>query len=384
MLKTKVLPLMRARHHSLQLVHSRIELILYRVRLTALILSALMLAWVPLDLTFLAWNDVKGVVFARVIASLTLGCMIFYKPRSLTPALAARLMAVMLTIPLVFFFYVNSTLVTITWSKDIQFIKSSYAHFPILIAMMLSLFPLTAVEGIAFSMGITTVTIFSLLIHTSPDFMLVDLGTIWIQLVVTALSVVAAMSQLHFMSGFIEFSTRDDMTKCLKRDFGMTLLDTLLATHARKKHPLTIFFIDLDHFKRVNDTFGHDIGDQVLFNAAEAMRTALRKQDSVIRWGGEEFLVILPDTAMKDVGPILERLEINGFGQLPDGEIQTGSMGIAEVIEDLTGTSSELVKLADDRMYKAKRGGGNAIVTKTSRSPLVPALGLTPNSETIP
>ncbi len=126
--------------------------------------------------------------------------------------------------------------------------------------------------------------------------------------------------------------------------------------------PLTVFFVDLDHFKHVNDDFGHDCGDSVLATAARKLRAAFRKQDVLIRWGGEEFLIICPDTDEAAVIPAIERLASLGLGSLPDGSLQTASIGIAEL--DLSSSSPDpiaLVASADARMYQAKQAGRNRI-----------------------
>lgn len=368
---SKIAPLCGTRDHSLTLIQARTDLVCLRVRLTALIAAILMVAWVPIDFAFMPWEGIRGIIIARVIAASALMAILFYKPRSPTPLNISGLLTLLVAIPLLFFCYANGHLQGMAFEEKTLFVKSSYAQFPVLIAMLLSLFPLTAKEGIVIGGSITAITFLASSLPETPAHTLLDQGTIWIQLVVTGLAIIAGMSQLHFMAGFVEYSTIDAMTGCLKRDYGLKLLETLFAVAQRRQTPCCLLFVDLDHFKRVNDTFGHDKGDDVLKDAAARMRKAVRSQDTIVRWGGEEFLIVLPNTSTKDLNPIFERLKSEGLGILPDGSIQTASIGVAECIEDGLKIPLDLVTLADQRMYEAKKGGRNAVTMKSGSFALV-------------
>ena len=120
--------------------------------------------------------------------------------------------------------------------------------------------------------------------------------------------------------------------------------------------------IDLDHFKRVNDTYGHFVGDDVLQAVAGAMRVGTRPYDAVGRWGGEEFLIVCPETNELHAFNAIERLAKLGLGNLPDGTPQTASIGVAEWNPSSSSCDpSALVKSADKRMYQAKQAGRNHI-----------------------
>lgn len=365
MFQDKTASLFGTSGHSLTLVQSRMQLVHARVKLTALIVALLLAAWIPVDLFFMPWDDMRGVVFARALSAALLVWLIFYKPHVLSPFIANAMLVFLLTVPMLFFCYVNMELRGFAWAEQSLFFKSAYAHLPILIVMLLSMFPLTAVEGALLGGGLTLITVIAASISGTPAQMLVEHGTLWIQLVVTVLAVIAGMSQLHFMAGFVEYSTRDDMTGCLKRDYGMSLMDALFAACARKKNPCCFVFVDLDHFKKVNDVFGHHAGDNVLKEAALHLRAVLRRQDAVVRWGGEEFVVIMPDTAAKDAQVVLQRLKEHGLGKRPDGQVQTASIGVAEYLEDGLKNAQETVLLADQRMYAAKQAGRNKVMMKS-------------------
>ncbi|ADN02351.1 sensor domain-containing diguanylate cyclase [Spirochaeta thermophila] len=126
--------------------------------------------------------------------------------------------------------------------------------------------------------------------------------------------------------------------------------------------PFSLILIDLDHFKAINDTFGHGKGDEVLKWIAEALRTQLRSTDIVGRWGGEEFLVLCPETRLSEAGLIATKLgnEIARTSPLPSYRV-TISAGVASFS---TGKSLEdLLKEADKKLYRAKESGRNTIIT---------------------
>ena len=132
------------------------------------------------------------------------------------------------------------------------------------------------------------------------------------------------------------------------------------ARARRFRHPLAIVILDLDHFKRVNDQHGHQIGDQVLAGAARMLSTRVRESDFVARWGGEEFAVIASMTDAAGAARLAEKLrallEVTRFG--PVGSM-TASFGVAEMRPD--DTVESMVRRADEVLYLAKSGGRNQV-----------------------
>src|SRR5690606_29310863 len=112
---------------------------------------------------------------------------------------------------------------------------------------------------------------------------------------VTAL---ANISQLAFMLTLVRQAIHDPLTGMLTRGSGKEILYIQWAAAQRNQQPLALAFIDLDHFKAVNDDFGHDAGDQVLRMFAKQIGKRIRSSDSILRWGGEEFLIIMPNTSL--------------------------------------------------------------------------------------
>ncbi|MEK6267438.1 MAG: diguanylate cyclase [Planococcus sp. (in: firmicutes)] len=139
----------------------------------------------------------------------------------------------------------------------------------------------------------------------------------------------------------------------------------LISNATEKKERLSLLMIDIDHFKHVNDTYGHPIGDKILFELGQVLKNGTRSFDVVSRNGGEEFSVILPDCPHQQAIEIAERIrrsvELHRFQISPKEEIQiTVSIGVATYPETVKDTV-EIVDVADDCLYTAKRTGRNRI-----------------------
>jgi two-component system cell cycle response regulator len=164
-----------------------------------------------------------------------------------------------------------------------------------------------------------------------------------------------------------ELSTIDGLTRALNHRAIHERLGEELERASRYHHPVTVVLADLDFFKRVNDTHGHLTGDAVLRGAALAMRRTLRDSDALGRYGGEEFLALLPETELEAGRQAAERLR-RGLSTLrvplPGGETigVTASFGVAAATELGEGVSADsLVTLADTRLYQAKSAGRNCV-----------------------
>lgn len=153
-----------------------------------------------------------------------------------------------------------------------------------------------------------------------------------------------------------ELATTDGLTGLLNRRFGQEQLDSELASAKRLGHPVGFVLLDIDHFKTVNDRFGHDVGDRVLRDVAVLLKDRARRTDHVARWGGEEFAVILPGSDARGAQAFAETvLEAMRELESPGESLLSASLG---AVAWRKGESvSELVKRADRLMYKAKQSG---------------------------
>ncbi len=169
----------------------------------------------------------------------------------------------------------------------------------------------------------------------------------------------------RLMEHLRENSLRDPMTGLYNRRFLEEYVATLIAFSQRRKSVFSVLMLDLDYFKQVNDSFGHEAGDKVLKTLAETLANSARTSDMVIRYGGEEFLIILMDTSAEDAAIIAEKIRVKVEETkiaLPGTVLQkTISIGISEFPSDAD-SFWQVVKYADVALYEAKKTGRNRVV----------------------
>lgn len=180
----------------------------------------------------------------------------------------------------------------------------------------------------------------------------------WYREITEMNSVLEAMSRTDELTGLIN---RRDMRERLNEE---------VARFKQNKRPFSIIMGDIDHFKMINDQYGHDCGDTVLKSIAFEMKLLTKEQDKVCRWGGEEFLLLLPDTKLEGGAEVAERLR----EALESHTIEYGSrilgatmsFGVAEF--NGSETLQEFVKSADTRLYFAKQQGRNRVISNDGES----------------
>ena len=175
------------------------------------------------------------------------------------------------------------------------------------------------------------------------------------------------------------FAVKERRAAELARDRTMELLETLSVTDAltqlpnrrrlmermeleimrakRSGRPLSLLMLDLDHFKKINDTFGHQVGDEVLCTFADAVGEMVREVDLVARYGGEEFSVVLCDTPLAGARVVAER--IRKTVEALSGNVPTVSIGLVVWASD--STAEQLIARADKALYRAKKSGRNRV-----------------------
>jgi len=157
----------------------------------------------------------------------------------------------------------------------------------------------------------------------------------------------------------------DALTGLLNRAALERILPREVSLSRREHTPLSLLMIDVDHFKQINDRWGHALGDRALVLMAEVLRECLRQSDLAFRYGGEEFVVALPDTdpsgACQAATRILARLRDHSNRHLP--QLMTASIGVATLEADAANESTELLQRADRALYLAKGQGRNCVVS---------------------
>ncbi len=159
-------------------------------------------------------------------------------------------------------------------------------------------------------------------------------------------------------------ATTDPLTGAYNRRWGQERLSAALAKRARDGGPVSVLMLDIDHFKSINDRFGHEAGDEALRSFVAACGDVLRPTDALVRWGGEEFLALLPRVTGDGVAEIAERIRARvaaiGADAPAEGRVRfTVSIGLAEANG---GDADDLVRRADKALYEAKAGGRNRVV----------------------
>jgi len=162
-----------------------------------------------------------------------------------------------------------------------------------------------------------------------------------------------------------EMAMKDPLTQIYNRRYFMDLLQREVNYALRNKQPLALILLDLDHFKAVNDTYGHDAGDRVLKEVSQTIGASLRIYDAFARYGGEEFVIMLRTTSMDQAKMIAERvrklvadLQVTLESKTIDVTI---SLGVAALSQDRLVTPDELLKAADEKLYEAKAAGRNQV-----------------------
>jgi diguanylate cyclase (GGDEF)-like protein len=170
-----------------------------------------------------------------------------------------------------------------------------------------------------------------------------------------------------------ELSGRDDLTGIFNRRHFRKTVARAFDHSRRYKRPLSVALIDVDHFKKVNDCFGHQTGDTVLAEVANRFLRSVRSSDYLARYGGEEFVVILPETQLGDALTFGEKLRaaiacapvpIAGGEALP----LTVSVGTASLSHTQFNSAAEMIRAADQALYRAKSNGRNRVEAERRRT----------------
>ncbi len=162
-------------------------------------------------------------------------------------------------------------------------------------------------------------------------------------------------------------ASTDAMTGCYNRRSFERIGGQLFAEASRKGTALSLVMIDLDKFKQVNDTLGHAVGDDLIRTAARSIQANLRQMDAACRYGGDEFILVLPQTQAPHAAQVAGRIA-HDFGQataamLPDGEARTMSIGVAELqaCQPIPASIQTLMEACDRALYNAKEAGRNRV-----------------------
>lgn len=356
--------LVSPRGHISLVTRRRATVIVNRVRLFAFLFALLTPLWSLVDFVvfpFPLWFNLALMRFAASAAFASL--LLYYRP---TGDLfnAYRAMALLFLIPTVFYVASHTLLTNYSLSGLSAAIGAGYAFLPFVLLAGLSIFPLTLVESLMISSPILVAQGVSGYLRWAamdwPSFA----GAFWLLLLITGVSMLAGTSQLAFMLALVRQAIRDPLTSVFSRRSGEEVMELQFTNATRHNASIAVAFLDVDHFKSINDVYGHEAGDKTLRDMTHAIGANLRRGDTLVRWGGEEFVLIMPNTDLARAEAALARLRKVGFGTRPDGHPITASIGVAERVADRADDWKSLVEMADQRMYRAKQAGRDSIVAR--------------------
>jgi diguanylate cyclase (GGDEF)-like protein len=351
--------LVRSDHHSTDFSGSRADYIHNRVRILGLIYAALVMLWIPVDY-LLPGTPFVALAITRLVAcaAFLAVALVRHNPHHLP--LARIRLGLLVVIPCVFYF-ISQLLLT----GDVSvWAAMGYSFYPYVMIAQLAIFALTLLEGVALAIPVFLIVLASQAVG-GEFFSSETIAALWLLGLLLTLALWAQMSQLQMLLRLYRQATRDPLTGLLNRRALMGRLAEEMERSQRYKRQLTVLLFDLDKFKRVNDALGHLAGDAVLRHFAGVMEKALRRSDLVGRYGGEEFLAVLPETSPERGCEVAERIRSDCHdapASAPDGTpVQfTTSIGVATL---LPGEDAEtLLTRVDESLYKAKETGRDRVV----------------------
>lgn len=353
------------KHHSRDFNFARSDYLRSRVLFVATTFFLLAPLWILVDYLLLPAAMLSNLAISRFILMGFLAILIFLARRNQHQLNKIRnVLAALLLLPALFYFAL-----VLFYSDQIESLVG-YNFIPLLIIAFLSVFPLTIVESLSIGVVIIVIQLLALLNLNelaTPD----GWQTLFLLIVVLAISLWANHSQVSTLLRLYRQASMDSLTGLLNRGVLLEQLNQLcklrdekLAEHALPA-PISLLMFDLDKFKRINDTYGHSVGDQVLQVFAQILRDELRNNDLIARYGGEEFVAVLPSTSKVDARQIAERVRLECEKSTViahDGETVnfTTSIGITEIrLDESIDTALHRV---DTRLYLAKNLGRNRYV----------------------
>ncbi len=348
--------------HPAHVRRHRAEVVAGRVRLISAIFAVAAPLWIPIDAAAFAWPVWGYLAGLRLLAGAVFALLALLDHRHLSPAGARLRLVAMLAVPPVFYLAVWPLIGGEQLGLFPRILADAYGLLPAVVVAGLCIFPLTAVEVVVLALPVLAVTVGAAVV--APDQSIPEIAnTLWLVILIAGVALISGVSQLRYMLELMDIAAHDPLTGAFTRRSGEEALDLHFRLAERTAAPLAVVFLDLDAFKRINDDHGHEAGDRALQDAAAALHHAARRSDILVRWGGEEFVLVLPNTDAAGADVVLRRLAGNGLGRRPDGSPMTASVGVSERMADGMEDWPHLVQMADARMYLAKQSGRNGVVS---------------------
>jgi diguanylate cyclase (GGDEF)-like protein len=338
-------------------IAERDRIVRMRVRALAPVIAALTIGWIALDIAVLPLGDAAPIAAVRLLIAASLLQLSRARSRLSAPAT----LRVFVWVQAIGFSLVEHLLEPTPVAGEV-----GYGLFPFVIVAQLALFPTAWPQTLR--MAVAPAAALALMLVAKPGALMpADWRDAWLLVLLTAVAAWTAQALLRLLID-LQGARRDAAEDPLTGLANRRTLDARLAVEHRRvrRHgaPLSVLMLDLDRFKRVNDEYGHAAGDRVLAVAAGVLRDELRAIDLGARFGGEEFLAMLPDTPLEDAMRVAERVR-RRIAAMPvqyqgvDIHV-TVSIGVAQL--DDGERIAEFIARADAALYEAKRGGRDRCV----------------------
>ena len=286
--------LLTARNHPPYLTRHRLDAIVDRVRLVAAAFSGLTLMWIALDAATLPGPTWQFLAALRVLAALIFAVLSLMPRRPATLWGARFRLAVLLLNPLMLSVAAQAMFSGLDLAGPALINARLYQSLPFVVIAGLGIFPLVATEGLGFAAPVLALGGLAPVLFGRAGDWVQSFTTLWLLGLILGVYLLAGMIQLSYMIALLRRASIDPLTGAFTRRSGHEIIELQFRMACSQNIPFTVMFIDLDDFKGVNDRFGHEAGDTVLAKAAQTLTEYLRRGDVVIRWGGEEFLALLP------------------------------------------------------------------------------------------
>lgn len=360
----KLHDIVSTRHHSADFIETRAEHIALRLRFMTAFYALVVPLWAPVDYLLLSPDHFAAMLVPKVCLTVFLVPLGLFSLRKLTSSQVHVILA--LNIAAAGSFYAASMLIL---SRGVaESFVAGYSLMPLMMVSMLGIFPLTLGWGVALIALVTGIHLG--LVAALGQLLTADTANVlWVLCVLGGISLWVQASQLLMLMRLYRESTQDPLTGMINRRVLMKRLTAEIERVMEGGPSFCIQMFDLDRFKRINDNHGHLVGDAVLQTTATLLQKGLRKDDIVARFGGEEFVAVLPDCASADAVAIAERIRQSCRETrvaAPDGaSIQLStSVGVTEY--EAGEAIEATLNRVDEALYKAKELGRNRVVHRQS------------------
>ena len=357
-----------SRTHSEIFSRERARVVLYRVRLIAALFAVVTPFWAILDHLTLPPHIALRLGIGRFgvsAAFMTVALLCRCEPRLTRMRSGLFLLFI---IPAAFFVYSRMVLSGTRLDYIGAAMASGYTFLPFILTSGIAVFPLTFSESVALAAPILAAALAAPFLLPSQSLLpgIDGIAILWLLVLVSGVAAISAAMQLFLMRELFARSSADALTGALNRKTGEEVIALQVKLAARHRYPLALAFLDIDDFKSINDRFGHAAGDRIIVALSTRLRSGLRASDAIVRWGGEEFVLLFPHASAPQAARRIEAL-LHGTSIIrPDEKMLTASVGIASDTDHPTDWRA-LVTLADERMYQAKQLGKNRIIGPAPR-----------------